>query len=111
MVVVTSGVGEGEVNFDNMQVKTSGESSDDGNIAFQLFEGEEMDARMANFVGIHMLNDLVETGEDGFGAFGGEQDSDFSEDENEGPTEGPYQDPETGCHFAYKDLVRRIRML
>jgi hypothetical protein len=65
-----------------MQVKTdSQESSSDGNIAFQLFEGEVMDAKMANFIGIHMLNDLVEPREDGFGAFGGDQDSD-SVDEN-----------------------------
>jgi len=60
-----------------MQVKTdSQESSSDGNIAFQLFEGEVMDAKMANVIGIHMLNDLVEPREHGFGAFGGDKDSD-----------------------------------
>lgn len=29
-------------------------------------EGEEMDAKMANFIGIHMLNDLIETSHDDF---------------------------------------------
>lgn len=50
------------MNFDNMQMKTSDslESSDDANIIFQLFEGEVMDAKMANFITIHMLNDLFE---------------------------------------------------
>jgi hypothetical protein len=39
-----------------MQVKTdSGGSSDEPNIALQLLEGEIMDAKMANFIGIHML--------------------------------------------------------
>jgi hypothetical protein len=34
-VVLTSGVGEGEVNFDNMQIKTeSGGSSEEANLAF-----------------------------------------------------------------------------
>jgi hypothetical protein len=56
-------VGEGEVNFDNMIVQTeSNGSSDEANLAFQLFEGEEMDAKMANFIGIHMMSDIVETG-------------------------------------------------
>ena len=62
MVVLTTGVGEGEVNFDNMQVQTTNDDeSDDGNLAFQLFDGEEMNAQMANFIGIHMLNDLVDS--------------------------------------------------
>lgn len=46
-----------------MQIKTdSNDSSEEANLAFQLFEGEEMDAKMANFIGIHMLSDIVETG-------------------------------------------------
>ena len=59
---VTTGVGEGEVNFDNMIEKspstTSGSCAE--NLAFQLFDGEEMNAQMANFIGIHMLTDLSE---------------------------------------------------
>lgn len=44
-------------------------SEEDINLAFQLFEGEEMDAKMANFIGIHMLSDLIETGNDVFDKF------------------------------------------
>jgi hypothetical protein len=40
-----------------------------------------MDAKMANFIGIHMLNDLVEAREDGFGAFGGDEESDLEQEE------------------------------
>ena len=108
---MTSGVGEGELNFDNLLTKTdSQESSSDGNIAFQLFEGEEMDAKMANFIGIHMLNDLIEEREDGFGPFGGDHESD-SGAEDLHHQDSQYQDPETGCHFQYADLVRRIKVL
>ena len=47
------------VNFDNMLVKTdSGGSSEEANLAFQLLDGEVMDAKMANFIGIHMLNEM-----------------------------------------------------
>jgi len=42
-----------------MQVKTdSGGSSEETNLAFQLLDGEVMDAKMANFIGIHMLNEI-----------------------------------------------------
>ena len=42
-----------------MQVKTdSGGSSEEANLAFQLLEGEVMDAKMANFIGIHMMNEI-----------------------------------------------------
>ena len=59
---VTTGVGEGEVNFDNMVDKSPSTSSSScaENLAFQLFDGEEMNAQMANFIGIHMLSDLSE---------------------------------------------------
>jgi hypothetical protein len=40
-----------------------------------------MDAKMANFIGIHMLNDLVEAREYGFGAFGGDEESDLEQEE------------------------------
>ena len=46
-----------------MQIKTeSNGSSEEANLAFQLFEGEEMDAKMANFIGIHMMSDIMDTG-------------------------------------------------
>ena len=48
---------------------TNSSSEEDGNLAFQLFEGEEMDAKMANFIGIHMLNDLIEPCVDSFDKF------------------------------------------
>ncbi len=58
---------------------TNSSSEEDGNLAFQLFEGEEMDAKMANFIGIHMLNDLIEPCVDSFDKFIGyeEDDSDY----------------------------------
>ena len=55
---------------------TNSSSEEDGNLAFQLFEGEEMDAKMANFIGIHMLNDLIEPCVDSFDKF-----IDYEEDE------------------------------
>lgn len=45
---------------------TNSSSEEGSNLAFQLLEGEEMDAKMANFIGIHMLNDLIQPGNDGF---------------------------------------------
>jgi hypothetical protein len=64
---------------------TNSSSEEDGNLAFQLFEGEEMDAKMANFIGIHMLNDLIEPCVDSFDKFIDyeEDDSDYyNEDRN-----------------------------
>lgn len=59
-MILTTGVGQGELNFDNMIKNDTNSSSEEGsNLAFQLLEGEEMDAKMANFIGIHMLNDLI----------------------------------------------------
>lgn len=54
-----SSVGEGNMNYENL-VEELDESSSLDNIAFQLFEGEEMNSDMANFIGIHMLNDLTD---------------------------------------------------
>lgn len=108
VVVLTTGVGEGEVNFDNMQVRTdSNESSSDGNIAFQLFEGEEMDAKMANFIGIHMLNDLVQTEED----LQEQPVDDLSGASSDMPPDGQYCCPQTGAHFHYKDFIKRLKKL
>jgi hypothetical protein len=58
-------------------------SEEDGNLAFQLFEGEEMDAKMANFIGIQMLNDLIEPCVDSFDKF-----IDYEEDEIDYYNEG-----------------------
>jgi len=57
---------------------TNSSSEEDGNLAFQLFEGEEMDAKMANFIGIHMLNDLIEPCADSFDKF-----IDYEEDDSD----------------------------
>ncbi len=58
-------------------------SEEDGNLAFQLLEGEEMDAKMANFIGIQMLNDLIEPCVDSFDKF-----IDYEEDEIDYYNEG-----------------------
>jgi hypothetical protein len=44
-----------------MQVKTDQKtgSSEEANLAMQLLDDEVMDAKMANFIGIHNLNDIV----------------------------------------------------
>ena len=55
----TSEVGEGNMNYENL-VSDSEESSSLENVAIQLFDGEEMNSDMANFIGIHMLNDLAD---------------------------------------------------
>ena len=56
-------ISEAHVVYDNMQVKTdSGGSSEEANLAFQLLEGEVMDAKMANFIGIHMMNEIPTNG-------------------------------------------------
>jgi hypothetical protein len=62
---------------------TNSSSEEDGNLAFQLFEGEEMDAKMANFIGIQMLNDLIEPCVDSFDKF-----IDYEEDEIDYYNEG-----------------------
>jgi hypothetical protein len=62
---------------------TNSSSEEDGNLALQLFEGEEMDAKMANFIGIHMLNDLIEPCVDSFDKF-----IDYEEDEIDYYNEG-----------------------
>ena len=56
----TTEIEEGEVNFDLKRVEKQEESSSDDNLAFQLLDGEVMDNRMANFIGIHLLNDIIQ---------------------------------------------------
>lgn len=53
-------IGEGQINFGNL-AEESDESSDIdyNNLALQLLDGEEMNANMANFIGIHMMSELV----------------------------------------------------
>jgi hypothetical protein len=53
------GIGFGRVNYDHLQ-SYDDEASSDENLALQLFEGEEMNADMANFIGIHMLNEIID---------------------------------------------------
>lgn len=59
-----------------------------------------MDAKMANFIGIHMLNEIIDTGM---------PELDIGVDE--APQAEQYMDPLTGAHFDYKDLVKRINIL
>ena len=40
--------------------RCSSASEYDTNLAFQLIEGDVMDQHMANFIGIHLINDLIE---------------------------------------------------
>lgn len=54
-----------------------------------------MNNEMANFIGIHMLNDGYQEGEE-------------PKDQDGGLT---YQCPETGSHFEFLDLVERMRTL
>ena len=103
---ITTGVGEGEVNFDNMQKKSLSTSSSScaENLAFQLFDGEEMNAQMANFIGIHMLSDLTDLQ----GVLNEENNGVVDEQAEDGEQ---FMDPETGAHFQYDDLVKRIQKL
>ena len=57
-----------------------------------------MNNEMANFIGLHMLNDgCLESGDDA-----------KDDDEGGGLT---YQCPNTGSHFAHGDMVQRIKLL
>ena len=61
-----------------------------------------MDAKMANFIGIHMLNEIIDTGTN---------ENELHKVDNQPQSDGQYIDPDTGAHFEYKDLVRRINLL
>ena len=53
---MSSEVGSGRINLDNL--KTQSESSSDCfnmDFACQVLEGDEMNAQMANFIGIHRM--------------------------------------------------------
>ena len=87
-----------DLNLENLEEDSdaSQKNEEDEYLTFQLCEGEEMNNEMANFIGIHMLND---------GYYDGEND-----DKNE---EGglTYQCPETGSHFDFLDLIGRMKTL
>ena len=58
------------INFDNMRESSQDSPDSDqqnngmyySDPALQLLEGDEMNAAMANFIGIHMLNELPQEG-------------------------------------------------
>lgn len=78
--------------------QASQQDEEDEYLTFQLCEGEEMNNEMANFIGIHMLND---------GYLDGEEPAD-KPDQDGGLT---YQCPQTGSHFEFLDLIGRMRNL
>jgi hypothetical protein len=75
----------------------SHKEDEDEYLTFQLCEGEQMNNEMANFIGIHMLND---------GYVDGEEPE--TKDQEGGLN---FQCPKTGSHFEYIDLLDRIRNL
>lgn len=88
-----------DLMFDQFQEDSHGSKEDeDEYLTFQLCEGEEMNNEMANFIGIHMLNDGYLEGEEPQG----------KDDQEGGLT---YQCPKTGSHFEFLDLIGRMRNL
>lgn len=89
-----------ELIQDNIRENSQDSQKDeeDEYLTFQLCEGEEMNNEMANFIGIHMLND---------GYIEGEEPQDKNEQEG-GLT---YQCPKSGSHFEFIDLIGRMRNL
>ena len=85
--------------MDNLEENTEASNAEeDEYLTFQLCEGEEMNNEMANFIGIHMLND---------GYVDGEEEPEKAEQEG-GLT---YQCPKSGSHFEFMDLLTRVRTL
>jgi len=74
----------------------SQKDEDDEYLTFQLCQGEVMDNEMANFIGIHMLNDGYLEGED-------------SKNNDDGGRN--YQCQTTGAHFEYNDIHERVNVL
>ena len=67
-----------------------------------------MNADMANFIGIHMLNEIIDP-------IPNQEDNalvveDFNQIQSQAPAAN-YIDPETGAHFEYNDIVKRIKVL
>lgn len=77
----------------------SQKEDDDEYLTFQLCQGEEMNNEMANFIGIHMLNDGYLEGEE----------SPKKNDPQDGGLN--YQCPDTGSHFEQKDIIKRLSIL
>ena len=96
----------GKVIYDNLESGSDEESSED-NIALQLFDGEEMNVDMANFIGIHMLNELIDPSND-MSPISGKDDNNQINDKNPAT---PFIDPDTGAHFEYNDFLKRMIML
>lgn len=96
----------GKVIYDNLEPESDEESSDD-NIALQLFDGEEMNVDMANFIGIHMLNELIDP-TNGMSPLNVPDDKNQINDKNSAL---PFVDPVTGAHFEYNDFFKRMIML
>lgn len=90
---------EAELLFDYFieESNPSHKEDEDEYLTFQLCEGEQMNNEMANFIGIHMLND---------GYVDGEEPE--TKDQEGGLN---FQCPKTGSHFEYIDLLDRIRNL
>jgi hypothetical protein len=90
-----------ELLFDYFQEESeTSKEEEDEYLTFQLCEGEEMNNEMANFIGIHMLND---------GQVDGEKESESKAADEEGGL--TYQCPQTGSHFEFMDLIGRMRNL
>ena len=101
-----SAVGKGTMNYDFLESEADEDSSVE-NLALQLFEGEEMNADMANFIGIHMLNEIFDPANNPDElslSLGGDQIQ-----KKEAPAN--YVCPDTGAHFEYNDIVKRIKLL
>lgn len=64
-----------------------------------------MNADMANFIGIHMLNDLINPNDDVSVQNGDDDDDNQINDKS---TTAQYIDPVTGAHFEYNDFFKRV---
>lgn len=93
-----------ELDLNNLHEDSNASFKDEEEeyLTFQLCDGEEMNNEMANFIGIHMLNDgCLESGDTGVNAEG----------DNDGNGGLTYQCPVTGSHFEHYDIVGRITLL
>ena len=129
-------VGNGQINYDCLLEQSESSSEpEDFDLAFQLFDGEEMSAGMANFIGIHRMQSLnspqsqQEPSPKGKGGGGHIRDRlgfempfyvDSDElkqifgsgsDDDDGQQLEQYSCPETGAHFHKADLFQRILKL
>lgn len=91
---------EAQLVIDNIREdsQASQRDEDDEYLTFQLCQGEVMDNEMANFIGIHMLNDGYLEGDDN--SKNNDQDGGLN-----------FQCPQTGAHFEYGDIHDRVKVL